>query len=129
MPKNHRLLSKTLRAMLSDPAPHALCRALGVPINSSNAFCIASRLVTMSALGDLEAVRLLAILTEGMNPRNGLALELDELQKNPDSVAPILRVCVVESDGDGRPKLGQSFDGVPFDLEQAVRGSLPAPQD
>jgi hypothetical protein len=80
----------------------------------------------MSAVGDLDATRLLATLTEGMNSRGGLDLAFDDLQRDPGSVPPIFRICLVESDGDGRPKEGQSFDGVPFSLEKAVSGPLPA---
>lgn len=131
VPKNHRLLSRTARAMLSDPAPHALCRAIGVHVNSSYAICIAHRLVTLSAFGDLDATRLLSILTEGMHPRSGVDFALDELQRSEP--AALLKICFIEADGSGYPKPGQFFDGKEFKLEDAAHNTpqpmLPAPQD
>jgi len=126
VPKNHKLLSRTIRSTLSDPCPHPLCRAVGAPVGSSWATVIAHRLTTLAALGDLEATRLIGILTEGTHPRAGFDAAFDDLQRNPSSAAPIFKLCLIHSDGDGRPAPGQSFEGKPFELEQALQPAQPA---
>ena len=104
-PKEHRLLSKSLRAMLSDPAPLAVAEAFGLGRNASWSQCIAARLVRQAVSGDLDAARLIGILSEGANPRTRLYFDDDEpVDRNAPLPPPLFQVVFVESDGEGRPR-------------------------
>jgi hypothetical protein len=100
-PKAHRLLSRTLRALLSDPAPREVAAAFGLGRNASWAMCIAARLVRQAVRGDLDAARLVGALTEGAHPRVGLdPLSLDDVDV---TTPPLIAITFVESE-EGRPK-------------------------
>jgi hypothetical protein len=101
-PKTHRLLSKTIRAMLSDPAPLAVAQAFGLGRNASWSQCISARLCRQAVAGSLEAARLIGVLSEGVNPRTNLFGFDDEF--DVETAPKICEVVFVESDGNGRPK-------------------------
>jgi len=102
-PKEHRLLSKSLRAMLSDPAPMAVAEAFGLGRNASWSQCIAARLVRQAVSGDLDAARLIGVISEGAHPRARL-FDDEPIDYNAPLPAPLYQIVFVESDGQGRPK-------------------------
>jgi hypothetical protein len=117
-PKEHRLLSRSLRSLLSDRAPSEVTKALGLPVSASWAQCLARRLVHQAVRGDLDAVKLIGTLTEGVAPR-GVALDaFDEARRDVTHVPPLFQVVFVESDGQGRPH--------PSTLEGQAQRALPS---
>jgi hypothetical protein len=103
-PKTHRLLSKTLRATLSDPAPLAVAQAFGLGRNASWSQCIAARLVRQAVAADpemaLNAARLIGLLTEGARPD----FDASAFDDDPASAPKLIELVFVESDGNGRMK-------------------------
>jgi hypothetical protein len=108
-PKQHRLLSKTLRSMLSDPAPAQVVEAFeafGLRRGASWAQCISARLIRLSIGGDLDAMRLVGTFTEGaLNSLNPLALD------DFDGTAPPLMQIVFVDAIDGKPAESLVIEG------------------
>ena len=118
-PKAHRLLSRTLRAMLSDPAPLQVAQAFGLKgRNASWAMCISARLCREAVSGDLDAARLIGVLTEG-TPRAALdPLALDDFDA---TATPLLQVVFVDANGNGEPAAGVVIEArEPRELPTAV---------
>jgi hypothetical protein len=109
-PKQHKLLSRTLRTMLSDPAPSDVSQAFGLGRNASWSACICVRLIRSAVSGDLDAARLIGLLTEGQNPRSFDPLVFDQDSAN---VPPIFEVVFVDANGDGQPAAGITIDAAP----------------
>jgi hypothetical protein len=102
LPKHHQQLSRVGRTMLSDSAPLAVTTSLGLSLNASWAACIFQRLLFESCSGNLDAVKLITLLTEGnLAARSGF--DHFPVEMDGDAVRPLLQIEFINSDGDGRP--------------------------
>jgi hypothetical protein len=97
-------LSRSLRIVLADRAPDAVCVAAGLPTHSTWSMCLARRLVYMAIKGDLSAWREIRESTEGSR------LSADLSFHDGGEAPPVLQVVFVPSDGDGHPAPGQTID-------------------
>jgi Family of unknown function (DUF5681) len=99
-PKQHRLLTRSLRARLDQRAPDEIAKVLKLPRGASYAQCISAQLVNQSLRGDMNASRLIFEYTEGP-PLQKVAFGLDpDLIEEEGGAGPRLIVQFTESEHD-----------------------------
>jgi hypothetical protein len=107
------LLSKSLRVALADHAPDEVCKAMNLPPHSSWSQCLARKLIYMAIRGDLASIAEIRTCTEGSR------ISADLSFPDPAAVPPLISLCFVESNGNGKP-LYDTPDGMPLALPAEV---------
>jgi hypothetical protein len=111
------LLSKSLRVALADRAPAEVTQGFNLPSTASWSQVIARKLLILAIRGDLQAVAEIRALTEVAKVHASLDVN------DPGAAPPLIEICFVESNGDGRPAAGLIIDAKPGSVSPALPGA------